>query len=452
MSVDLKRFQDALFARGAELGFTDMETFYQSASKFTARVYQGEVDTYTISEDGGLAFRGLLDGKMGNAYTERIDDSSIPLLLEGAANGARVVDSDEVEPLFTGSPSYQASGAYSEAVAALEPGQLVEFLQALEAACFAADPRVVSVNYCNTELETAACAIANTRGLSVSETVNSAVLFAMVVVKDGGAPHSAHRLVITRDLKAVDPRAMAREIVDEAISFLGAAPVETGRYPILLRNTAAASLLAAFSRSIFASSVQKGKSRLKGMLGEPIASPAVTLLDDPFLAAGAATRSFDCEGVASRPLAVVEDGVLKSFLHNLKTAHADGVAPTGHGHKPSYKGAVGIAPSNLYLRPGARTLAELTADLEEGLIITDLHGLHAGTNYISGDFSLAAGGYFVKDGRIAHPVNQITVAGNFYDLLQQVEEVGADLAFGFPSAGYTGSPTLRVTGLAVTGK
>jgi PmbA protein len=127
------------------------------------------------------------------------------------------------------------------------------------------------------------------------------------------------------------------------------------------------------------------------------------------------------------------------------------VEPTGHGHKSSYKDSVGVSPSNFYVEPGNKSYEELYAGLEEGIIITSLAGLHSGANPISGDFSLAADGFYVKDGKIVSPTNQMTIAGNFFELMQDIVDVGSDLIFSpMDSYGYIGSPSLTIKGLAVT--
>ncbi|HYG59152.1 MAG TPA: metallopeptidase TldD-related protein, partial [Symbiobacteriaceae bacterium] len=293
--------------------------------------------------------------------------------------------------------------------------------------------------------------IANTRGLDRTESANVAYFVVMAVVKDGEETKTAYRPKVVRALSDLDAAAMAREIVEEALSMLGAQPVESKTYPVLLRNTAAADLLETFAGIFHAANGQKGKSLLtRDKVGQPLASALVTIIDDPLMEGGMNCRSFDAEGVASRRLAVVEKGVLKSLLYNLKTALVDGVEPTGHGSRSSYKAALSTASTNLYIEPGTRSLHEMAESMGDGLVITDLQGLHSGANPISGDFSLAAHGYLVEGGRIGRPVNQITVAGNFYDVLKNIVEVGNDMdrRDGLPFL----SPTLWIRGLAVAGK
>lgn len=450
--MNLQALKEALFARGATMGFTDMEVYYHSSNRFTGRVFKGEIDTYTIAVDGGLSFRGRYLGKMGYAYTELIDESAVGALLEGAKGSAETIDSEETEPLYAGPFEYDPLALFSEEIDRVTPDQRIAVLKEIEAECFRLDPRIALVQYCNMDAVTYERMIANNKGLAQSEKGNLSFLRLVAVAREGTDTKTGVKMMPVTDLAALDIKAVAKQVVEEAVSYLGAEPLESRSYPILLRNTAAASLIAAFTPVFFASSVQKGRSILKGRLGEVIASDRVTLADDPFLPGAAGSRSFDSEGVPSRRVNLVEGGVLKSLLYNLKTAGVDGVASTGHGYKPSYKGAVSIAPSNLLVKPGERSLEEMIAATDEAVIVTSLQGLHSGTNGISGDFSLAAHGYYVKGGKIVKPVNQITVAGNFYTLLKEIEEIGADLEFGTSFGGNVGSPTLRVKSLAVAGK
>ncbi|MDZ5035223.1 metallopeptidase TldD-related protein, partial [Clostridium perfringens] len=134
---------------------------------------------------------------------------------------------------------------------------------------------------------------------------------------------------------------------------------------------------------------------------------------------------------------------------NLKTANKGNTKSTGNGFKNSYGSPVGVSPTNLYLKNGEKSFDELLKEVGEGLIITDFAGLHSGANSITGDFSLAAKGFYIKDGKKDYPVEQITVAGNFFNLLKDIEEVGNDLKFPMSSIG---SPSVKISELSVAGK
>ncbi|MBS4053737.1 MAG: TldD/PmbA family protein, partial [Thermaerobacter sp.] len=220
-------------------------------------------------------------------------------------------------------------------------------------------------------------------------------------------------------------------------------------YKVLLRHDVASELLATFASSFSAEAVQKGLSLLKDKLGEAIMSSSITIIDDPLLPERPNSAPFDAEGVATKTKTVVGEGKLVTLLHNLKTAKKDGVASTGNAHKAAFNAPVTVAPTNLYIQAGGKVYAELVAELENGLVIIAVQGTHSGANPVSGDFSLSAYGYLVEDGKVVRPVNQITIAGNFFAMLSNIQGVGNDLLFKY---GSVASPSLLIGSLAVSGK
>lgn len=450
--MEIRELKELIFTQGLEAGFSEMEVSYSSSENFSCNVYEKEIDDFNLSVNGGLAFRGVYQGKMGYAYTEKIDESSINMLITTALQNALVIDSDEEEEIFEGSLLYEKIDLFDEALPKITTEEKVQFLINLEETAYQVDERVFKVENCSYADFSHERMIFNTKGLAKAEKSNLAYYYLSVVVKDKQDVKSSYRVEIINDFKKLDYEQIAREVVKEALAMLGAAPVKSSSLPVLLKNKAAAELLKTFCGVFSAENVHKGRSRLKNMLGEAIASLPVSIVDDPLLKGGIASRSFDSEGVASRRTQLVEDGLLKSLLHNLKTAKKDGVESTGHGHKPSYKGTIGVAPSNLFIEPGDNSFADLVASLTEGLIITELQGLHSGADAVSGNFSLAADGFYVKEGKIVKPVNQITIAGNFFDLLKDIESLGDDLVFGLPEGINVGSPTLKIKALAISGE
>ena len=194
-------------------------------------------------------------------------------------------------------------------------------------------------------------------------------------------------------------------------------------------------------------------SLLKGKLKTKIASDIVTLIDDPLMEKGLASIPFDDEGVATYTKAVIGEGILNTYLYNLKTAKKDGVESTGNASKASYASPIGTSPSNFYIKPGNNDIDELKKLLGKGLLITEVQGLHSGANPVSGDFSLGAKGFLIKNGLIERPVEQITIAGNFYKILLDIVDLGSDLKFGIPSGSSCfGSPSVIVKEMSVAGK
>jgi len=241
----------------------------------------------------------------------------------------------------------------------------------------------------------------------------------------------------------------AKEAVEDALGKLGGSPVDSGCYRVLLKPYAMCDLLSAFSGMFSADAAQKGLSLLAGKEGETIASDIVTLWDDPF--DPVAPRAFDGEGTPCIKKAVIERGVLKTLLHNLKTAKKAGCASTGNASRRSAASSVGISPAVFRVEAGKTGYDELLLELGTGLVITELEGIHAGVDPVSGDFSLKAAGFLVENGAVVRPVSNITIAGNFVSMMKDVVAVGSDCKFGMPQGGYFGSPSILVSGLTVAG-
>lgn len=450
--MDIKALIDKIFEKGRASGLEDMEVYYSAGTSLTLKVFQKELETYNLSEGEGLSLRGVYRGKMGYSYTEKADESSIDRLVKDVIENATIIDSDDEEVIFEGSKEYKKVDSFNPSLSEVREEEKIEFVKKLEEEAFNLDDRIVSVQSCVYGDGSGETIMSNTKGLYLRDKSNIAYTYISVVAKEGEDIKTGLAYRTGNDFNKFDAKEIAREAVEEALALLGASPVKSGDYKIIIRNSAAADLLEAFTGIFSAEAVQKNLSLLKGKLNEKIASSVFTLVDDPYMEGGLASRSFDGEGVACKYKKVIDKGVLKTYLHNLKTAKKDGVETTGNAGKDSYKSSIGISPSNFYVEKGERSLKEMIADTDKGILITELQGLHSGLNSISGDFSLAALGFLIEEGKISRPVDQITVAGNYFEMLKNIEEIGSDLKFGLPGAAYIGSPSLKIKKLSIAGE
>jgi PmbA protein len=295
-------------------------------------------------------------------------------------------------------------------------------------------------------------AMVNTEGLDVAMKSNVLGGYVEAVAREGEKVNTGFKMFFTMDPDDIDLEKVAKTAAKEALSGLEARQAPSGAYRTLLRSDVAGTLLSTFSGVFSADNAQRGLSRLKGREGEAVAAQCVTLMDDPHRPGSASSTPFDGEGVATAPKAVIEVGRLNTLLHNLKTATKQGVKTTANASRPGYAATVGIAPTNFYFKPTDVDFDGMLEKLGDGLLITDLQGMHAGANPITGDFSLAAKGFAVRGGKLCEAVAQITIAGNFYELLENVEAVGGDLEFRAPGASCFGSPCVLVKRLSVAGK
>ncbi|GHU99234.1 peptidase [Spirochaetia bacterium] len=447
-SNTIELFKDKLFEAAKQKGFTDYELYYVNGSSFSVSVFEGEIREYKNAGDAGLSFRGTWKGKMGYAFTERIGDDTIPFLVENAAQNAEIIEDTDIEDLFAGSAEYPTVTLFDESLAKIPAADKIDLVLKTEKAAKGRDSRVAAVDYCNLGASEQERYIANSLGLKLHDKSNMAYLYSIPRVQGAnGQVKTNGETWVGTALGSIDAEAFGRKSADIALSYLGAESVPPGKYPIVFTNRAMSSLLSAFFSVFSAENVQKGFSLLKDKIGETIASDAVTIRDDPLLILLPGSAGFDSEGVASKNKAVIEKGVLKTYLHNRKTAKKDGVEPTGNGFKGSFKASVGISPTNFYIVPSEASQEALLVKMGNGLLISDLEGLHSGVSAVSGDFSVSAEGHLVEQGKKSRAVEQITIAGNFFTLLKDVLAVGKDIEY----QSSISAPSVLVRELSVAG-
>ena len=440
--MKFEQFRQAVFDAATAAGCTAAETYYTAGEAFRVEVLEQQLENYVVSRSESLYLRVQFGGHDGYASTEVLKDPE--QLVARAVDNARVIENEDVHPMM-GPCAYQPVTPPEDPAMAWSEREKIELAMELERQALAADPRVTKVDTALIETGRGTVRIDNTLGLSAERAECSSVAYLAPILEQNGQVQDAGAFRIRGDIR--DTAGLAAEAAAEAAMRFDAEPVAPGTYSVVFRYDAAASLLDAFSSMFSADAAQKGLSLLAGKEGEAIAAEAVTILDDPFYKEF--PRAFDDEGVPSVTKAVVEKGVLKTLLHNLTTARKAGVASTSNAYRGS---TVGVAPSNFYIVPGENTPEQLFAQMGDGLLITEVSGLHAGVNTVSGDFSLLARGMRVQGGKCTDPVDQITVAGHFLSLLRSVRAVGSDLKFGIPSDCNIASPSLWVEGVCVAGK
>ncbi len=447
-SMEKNEFLEKTLACGKRLGFSECEVYYRGSRAFEVTILEGEVSSYENSRTCGVAFRGICNGRTGYAYTECPTEEAIAYLVETAKENAALLSAEDCETLYAGEESYPVVAGVDSALEELSAKEKINAALRMEQAALAGAAEVASLDYCALGTALFSVAIKNTKGLNVAFERNFATAYVSAIAKRGLETKTGSCFWKARDWTLFRPEEIGRLAARRAVAHLGATSVPSGQYALVFDGRAMVALLGAFVGVFFAENAQKGFSLLRGRTGTKIASDAVTIRDDALLFGGYATCPFDSEGVSGKNKAVIENGILKTLLYNRKTAQKDGTTSTGNGFKQGLVGAVKTAPTNFYLAEGTLSQEELLQKMGAGLLITSLMGLHAGTNVVSGDFSLSAEGFLVADGGIKAPVEQITVAGNFYRLLREVEAVAGDLYF---AAGGIGAPSVLVRGIAVSG-
>ena len=447
--MELNLFVKELFSKAQEEGFSEYEVYYVDRESLSISVYKEEVEKYNLNNSAGLSFRGKFGDRIGYSYTEILDEDAIEMLVKKAKENVLAIENNDIQFIYEGDKEYKEISTYHEELEDIPADKLINIAISMEKEAKKYCNKVESFSGCSVSYSSGKYGIINSKGLNLSNKSNLLTAYVVPIVKDLDKMYDGCGYVVAKSLNDVKPDKIAKMGVDEALSKIGGTSIASGNYKVIINNEAMVSLLSTFAGIFSGDAVQKGLSLLKDKEGEIIAADIVNLVDDPHLEDGLASVSFDDEGVATLKTYLIKNGKLNSLLHNLKTANKAGVKSTGNGFKASYASPISVSPTNFYIEPGINSLEEMTKKINKGLIITDFAGLHSGANSITGDFSLAAKGFYIEDGIKTHPVEQITVAGNFFTLLNNIEEIGSDLKFPMSSVG---SSSIVIKELSIAGE
>lgn len=450
LAVNMERFR-ALLGKPLN-GAQAAEVYAGSGESFEIGLLNGEIDTYDTSRSRGVSLR-VDCGQIGYAYSEAPGQDP-ERLLNAAVENAACVESEDAPFMrfYEGAQSYPDLGAdedVDERLLQTAAQEKIARVRELERIAQIQDKRISRLEHCALSTGISETMLFNSLGLSLSRRSGLAIAYCSPVAESGGEVKSGFAYDAARNIDGLDLYKIAREAAEDATSQFGAASLPSGTYDVLLKSTEAASLIGAFMGMFCADAAQKGLSLLAGKEGERIGSEAVQIADDPLHPLSLRRHAFDDEGVAASRTELVRGGVLASLLHNRKTAAKAGCATTGNAGKGSVSAPVGVVPSNFVLLPGERSCDELRAQMNNGVYVTSLSGLHAGVNAVSGTFSLLCRGHVVRNGQIEKPVEQITIVGNFLEMLTRVVAVGSDLRFGLSQIG---APCVLLEGMRIAGQ
>jgi PmbA protein len=405
-------------------------------------VFRGEVESLSVAGVSGVGIRVVADHRQGFAWAGTFDRDVIAETLEEARDNATFAEPHEWSGLAT---VLDTDGVvapnldlWRDDLLSVTTDEKVRFTLDLEQRVGGSDPRIREVESTSYGDGLVESAIASSTGVeaAVRRTVCSASSSALA--EADGQTQSGFGFSFGRTFTDLDPDFIVAMATERALRLLGARPLQSRRIPVVLDPLVTAQFLGVLSAAFNGESMLKGRSLFVDRLGETVAAPHVQLADDPTdpLMPGATTH--DAEGVPCRRNALVADGVLQGFLHNSATARRAGTTTTGSATRAGYTSTPGVGVRALSLQPGTRDFDEIIASLPDALYVQSVSGLHSGTNSISGDFSVGAEGLVVRDGALAEPVREVTVASTLPRMLLDIAEIGSDVtALGGSTAGVT---------------
>lgn len=418
---------ESLVGRGVAAGATAADALYVGESSSGVQVRLGEIDSVSRSEGEEIGLRLFVGQRSATVASSDLSKDALDILVERCIAMAREAPEDPYAGLAPSELLEAGELPFLDVVDASEPDPTELRTRALEAEAAAlAVEGVTNSSGAGASASGSTIALATSGGFSGAYRTTGHGCSAAVIAGEGGmmqrdhAWHSAHHL---EDLEgAVD---IGRRAGERAVARLSPKRPKPGKYPVLFDPRVSSTLLGHFAGAISGSSIARKTSFLQEELGAAVFGPSIAIIDDPLRLRGLRSRPFDGEGVRVARREIVSGGVLMTWIAESASARQLGIEPTGHAAR-GVGGAPGASPSNLYLAAGSRSREELLGAFPEAVLVIELIG--QGVNAVTGDYSRGAVGFMVRDGEIAEPVSEITIASNLVDMFA-IMEPGSDLEF-----------------------
>lgn len=435
-----------LVQKARNAGADMAEAYLLQARELTIEVADGEVETLKLAEDQGVGVRVFKDRRLGFAYSSDLGEGALEQTIRQALANSEKTERDQYNTMPAGGYTYPRLDIFDPRIQQVAIEDKIKLAKDIENIARAQDPRVKITEtsaYSDSEYTVT---IVNSEGLRANYRGTYCAAYAFLVAEENGDSQTGFGLQYTLKYAHLDPEAIGKEAALNAVRMLGAKAIPTQKTTIVLDPRVATSFLGVLAPALSADAVQKGKSLFAEKVGQRVASPLISIIDNGRLEGAVMSSPFDGEGVPTSETVLIKDGILEGYLHNSYTAAKDGVQSTGNGARGSFKGTPDVGVTNFYLQPGQTNRDELLQDVDQGLYITEVLGMHT-ANPISGDFSIGVSGLWIEQGTFTHPVRGVTVAGNLLELLGQIEAVASDLRF----FGSKGAPTVRVGSMMLSG-
>ena len=434
--------------KAKSLGASQADVLVAEGDSVSVQLRLSEVDRLSKAREKCLGLRVFFGKRSASASTSDFSQGSLDRLVTDTCRLAKTVAEDEV----SGLPDAQLMATAFPDLHVYDSTKLsvdeeIVLARRAEEAAMSTDSRITNSEGADCTAAHGAMILANSHGfvgVHRSSTYSLSVSPIATENGEGGMQRDSWYTVKRKFNLLESPEDVGKEAARRTIRRLGAKKISTQKVPVIFDQETAQSLLGHLASAASGYSLYKGASFLMGELGKQLAPEFVTIYDDGLLAGGLGSRPFDGEGLATRKTLVMENGILTSYLLDVYSGRKLGMASTGNASR-----GVGDSPSvgvtNFYVVPGSSTPTEIIGTVKQGLYVTELIGF--GVNMVTGDYSRGAVGFWIENGELAYPVEEVTIAGNLKRMYQDIELIGNDLDF----RGRIASPTLKIREMMVAG-
>ena len=443
---DYTNIAQDLLTRASKQGATAADVMVADGETLSVQVRMGAVDRLTKAREKRLGLRVFFGQRSASASTSDFSRDSLERFVEETCALAQAVVEDPVSGLpEPGQLATEFPELHIHDSTTLQTDEQIALALRAEHAAFAADSRITNSEGGECDSSSGRIVLANSHGFLGQYANSSFSLSVSPIASDAAGMQRDYWYGVNRAFaKLESPEAIGQEATRRTVRKLGARKAATGRVPVIFDPEVAGSLLSHLCSALSGYALYKGASFLIGQLGQQIAPDFVTIYDDGRMPGGLGTRPFDGEGLPTRKQAVVERGRLTSYLLDTYSGKKLGLPSTGNaarsiGESPS------AGPTNFYMVPGTTRAEDILGSVKQGLYVTDLIGF--GINMVTGDYSRGASGFWIENGELAYPVEEITIASNLKQMYSTIETIGSDLVF----RGRIASPTVKIAEMMVAG-
>ncbi|TFF92723.1 TldD/PmbA family protein, partial [Candidatus Thorarchaeota archaeon] len=398
-----------------------------------SRSFSIEVENSSIRgaderRDQGIGVRCIIDKKIGFAYVTSIEKEDVRDCVSRSVSLARAAIED---PDFSTLPSMESrypsiSGLYDKEIASLSSEEAANLIvRVVDSTKASLEKRNYAIA-AGIQTSSSISAVVNSLGVSASGEKTLVSIYSYPTIKEGEEQTASYEYQVSRALSEIDPEHVGKTAAEMAVMYLNPRTSEGGEMPVVFAPLGVSTVLGSgFGGAVNAEEVQYGRSYISDAIGDQIASEALEITDNGVLPGGMGSRSYDAEGVPSQKTPILEDGVLKSLLHNSFTANKEDADNTANASRPSYSGVPGISPSNFIVTPGKGDLDDLVSEIERGVLCRNTADR---PNMTTGELSaMIMEGFYIENGEMVHPLKNTLIGINMLDLLKRVNNVGSDV-------------------------
>jgi PmbA protein len=431
----------------------EVEAYAARSKGVEVKVFGGEVESLASENVEGVGVRVVVDGRQGFAWAGSLEPDVVAETLAEARDNAGFGSLDEYlglpGPDEAADPGLEraALDLWREALLSTPADEKVALALELERLVMAADPRIRGVRSVSYGDGASEMALANSLGVEATARRTVCSVSALTLAGEGVGTRTGYGFSVGRELSELNLEEAAQMAAERAVRLLGATQPKSRKLAVVFDPLVTSQILGVMSGALNGESVLKGRSMFATRLGETVAGPNISVVDDPTNPEAFGAAGYDSEGVPTRSVRLIENGTLNRFLHNVHTGRRSGTGTTGSAVRAGYRSTPGVGTRALHFAPGSAPPEELLRKAEGGLFVQSITGLGSGASPVTGDFSVGADGLFIRDGALAEPVREVTVASTFQRMLGDLE-VGNDLQW---LAGGAAAVTILVPDMSMSG-